>query len=63
MQTEYAEVQLILLAKYTDGFIDKTDEKSKPITLKQRGIKVVSLTNQIATLRMSERAAINYGLV
>jgi len=62
-KSEPAEIEVILLAKTDTDLMVKTDEKSRPMTIPRRGTKILSLTNQIATLRMSERTAINYGLV
>lgn len=62
------EIEAILISMIGNDMKIQTDEKSKPITLHKSGVSVrytgdANKLGSFVTLRMSERKAINAGLV
>lgn len=62
-RAEKIEVEVLLKKKCDHWFTIQTSEDSRPFDIPTHGVKVLKRVGEYATLRLSERKAINYNLV
>ncbi len=61
-KSPHIKVEVLISKMEPDALIVRTEEDSKPISLPRRGVKIISRSDKVATLSLTEATAIEYGL-